>query len=387
MKNEFSVFDARSIDDPYPNFARARREHPVYFEPRQNAWVFSCYEDVYSILRNPKLFSSRCPVTFSDLHPGSNTILFSQDPPRHTQLRALVSRAFNTSVIESMNPWIEATAAGLVDAIEPGTKEVDIVKSFTHPLPVIVIAKILGIGEENWERFKNWSQATSGIVEAKSEKSRMKSVVAMYHFFDSEIQKRRNILGNDLISSLVSAEIEGESLTNSEIQRFLVMLLVAGNETTTSLIGNMLNILADFPDIWEKLRKDRGGISRLIDEVLRFDPPIQFINRVSTEAVELSDVKIPKGATLVANLGSANRDSNVFQNPDLFDPLRDSKRHLSFSQGIHYCIGASLSRLEAKVALNTLLDRYKSLRKVRAGVRAPSLILRGFDELNLRLAV
>jgi cytochrome P450 len=342
------------------------------------------YSDVYGVLRDHDTFSSaRNPLIEKGVFPP--LALITDDPPRHTRFRRLVNKAFTLKRVEALEPWITRTAQELLDEI--GSQEIDIVSAYTIPLPVKVIARLLGIPGEEYPTFKRWSDTFIASFVTTTQEERMVNVQEMATYFGQMAAARRTHGAEDLITALVEAEIDGEALEDWEILGFCMLLLIAGNETTTNLIGNILNLLADRPDLWKRLREDRSLIEPVIEETLRYEGPVRMLTRTTNRPVEISGVAIPEGELLGVFFGAANRDPAEFPNPDEFRLDRDLRNHVAFGMGIHYCLGAPLARAEAKITLNTFLDRFPSLTHgATPGTRQTgSPIVFGFQHLPLVL--
>jgi len=284
-----------------------------------------------------------------------------------------------------LEPWITKIANELLDQVE--NRETDLVNAFTVPLPMRVIARLMGIPEEDYATFKRWSDAFLSTVGA-DRNDRMQNVQDMVAYFGQMATTRRTQGADDLITALVEAEIGGESLQDWEILGFCILLLIAGNETTTNLLGNMLNLLADRPALWQQLRDDRSFVEPVIDETLRYESPVQRLFRTATRDLEFSGVKMSKGDRVTIFYGAANRDPDEFPDPDEFRLDRDLRNHVAFGMGIHYCLGAPLARAEARISLNALLDRFPRVtRGVAPMIRQTATpIVFGFSRLPLVLA-
>ncbi len=379
------------ISDPYSAYRQLRAQSPFNYvdfpagkipgiETPLRAWALMKYGDVYGALRDHETFSSAGNPLVGKAFPP--LVLILDDPPRHTRFRRLVNKAFTLRRIEALTPWISGVANELLD--EAGRGETDIVRHYTIPLPIKVIARLMGIPGEDYETFKRWSDAFLSLV-TMDNTERMRNIQEALEYFGKMAVARRAHGAEDLITALVEAEIEGEKLEEWEILGFCLLLLIAGNETTTNLIGNILNVLAARPELWQMLREDRGLVETVIEETLRFESPVQRLSRTATRDVEVSGVKIPKGDLVTVFFGSANRDPNEFPNPDEFRLDRDLRNHVAFGMGIHYCLGAPLARAEAKITLNALLDRFSAIKLGGAGGtrQALSSVVFGFDLLPL----
>jgi cytochrome P450 len=346
-------------------------------------WLLLKYDQVSGALRDPATFSSQNPA------PGivaPQLVMISDDPPRHTRFRRLVNKAFTARRIAELEPWIKAVAEGLLDQIAIG-KSVDAVDAFTMPLPVQVIARMLGIRGEDQPAFKRWSDsmiAFNGGDFTPSE--RVENGMQMMDYFRQVAAARRGQHASDLISALVEADVEGERLEEWEILGFCILILVAGNETTTNLMSNLLNIMVDRPELWQRLREDRSRVEFAIEETLRYESPVQMLTRFPTRDIEIEGRQIFQGQAVAVSYGAGNRDPAVFPDPDTFSLDRDTSKHLGFGAGIHYCLGAPLARVEAQIMLNGMLDRFSALARGNQAPerqRATNLLL-GFRKLPLQ---
>ncbi|MFT4677858.1 MAG: cytochrome P450 [Patiriisocius sp.] len=366
------------IQDPYPHYLNWRENQPIWKDETSGHWVLTRHDDVRAILKNSAHFSSQAMGNQGTVLP-----LLTDDPPRHTQLRGLVNKAFTVRMLKSIEPEMQRIAKQLVAKIEAGAS-IDIVTALTTPLPVAVISQMMGIPSDRAEDFKRWSDALTGTLAGSSMEEREQEIMEMAGYFHSLIADRRENPGDDLVSAVVNAEIDGERLEDGDIVGFNILLLIAGNETTTNLLGNLLNILVDRPALFTELAENPDKIDAAIEESLRFDGPVQFLMRKVTETTELHGQKIAVGDVVQVVMGSANRDQRAYEQPDEFLLTRAKNHHHTFGFGIHFCIGAPLARLEAKIAMRTLLFRFTSVeRGIGENERVGSHLLRGFHHLNL----
>ena len=371
-------------ENPYPYYAYLRGHAPAYQIEGLGFWALSRYDDVDFVLKNPSLFSSSTFLAnmLGDLNPVPEApSLVSCDPPDHTRLRKLINKAFTPRIIRSLEPRIRQVAQELVDQLA-GKSEFDLVYDLSSPLPVIVIAEMLGVQSEDRADFKRWSDdiilATNRMFTAEDEERIRESTAEFRAYFQAVIAARRTDPREDLTTALVQAEEEEQKLDEWEVLSLLTLLLVAGNETTTNLIGNMMLALLDHPEQMEKLRADPSLIPNAIEETLRFDGPVQGLVRQLTQDVEIAETTLPANTLVFPLVASANRDERKFSESERFNITRDTEGHLAFGYGIHYCLGAQLARLEAKIAFEELFGQFPSLAGTNESVtRIESLIIRG----------
>jgi len=397
---DYDPLDPEVLEDPYPFYAELRAGAPVYRVPAHGFWVVSRYQDVVGVLRRPQLFSSAAmaaavvrPSEFTpddDTQPAADpeedVAIVGADGPRHARLRDVVNRGFTPSRIRALAPRVEAIAQQLAEPLL-AAGECDLVADFAVPLPVLVIAELLGIDAERRDDFKRWSDAAmSGVFDPLEmvEAERVGAALEeMKTYIATVIDARRRQPGPDLISTLVRAEDDQGVLTPAEVRNFVFTLLVAGSVTTTHLISNLALALLQRPDQLARVAADPALAGSAVEEALRHNSPVQMLWRTPTEDVEVAGTRIPQGATVAPLFGSANRDETVFAEPDRFDVERRPKEHLAFGQGVHFCLGAALARLEARIALESLLLR-GSLVLAEGCLEWPaSLIFRGPRRLRL----
>ncbi len=397
---DFNPFLPDVRDNPYPAYRALREEDPVYWSDLMQGWLLTRYADVLAVLRDVSRFSSerdrstnmfvrQIEESQRELGPvGRARTMLGADPPEHTRLRNLVNKAFTPRVVEKMRPAIQEIADELLDAAIDGGR-LDVIRDLAAPLPVIVIAGMLGVPREDRARFKAWSDTIAASVGGPFQPA---EAVAMAHdaahalgdYFRKVIAKRRKDPRDDLISGLVVAEERGDMLSEDELLAACILLLVAGNETTTNLIGNGMLALMRNPDELRRLQSDPSLMPAAVEELLRYDSPVQATSRVAAADADLDGRRIEKGQIVITFLGAANRDPAQFPNPDRLDLSRADNRHVSFGYGSHFCVGAPLARVEAQIAFTTLLRR---LPDPQPEVDKPewrgSFILRGLRSLPM----
>jgi cytochrome P450 len=339
-----------STSDPFPEYARMRERGHVHRPRTGGSWVVCGHAEVESVLRDPRTFSSE--IGGGQMGGVGNSMIM-KDPPEHTRLRNIVSKAFTPRTIAELEPRIREITVGLLDRIVPG-EEFEIVDAFAIPLPITVIAEMLGVDPADRADFKRWSNAIIGTVPMAPVKLRDE----FGDYFGRVLDERRRDPRDDLISRLVNIT-DGEALTVDELLSFVMLLLVAGNETTTNLIGLATLYLSRHPDQRDALVEDPRRIANAVEEILRYDGPVHIVPpRIVTQDTTIGGVDIARGHWITAMLGAANRDPSRFGDPDNFDITRpDASAHVTFGAGIHFCLGAPLARLEGRIALEELLER------------------------------
>jgi cytochrome P450 len=392
-------------DDPFPVY-RALHENQPIVDTGQNVWILSRYDDCHAALRDSRLsVEPRSSSTYHDFlelsgRAGSplqeliEELMLFRDPPDHTRLRGLVQKAFSPRRIEQMRPRVETVAHRLLDELAP-RGEMELMADFAYPLPIVVIAEMLGIPSEDQDRFKGWAGELALTLEpviAPDVRERAESALdAFTEYLEPLFEERRRDPSDDLLTALVEAEDEGDRLSEEELISNVLLLLIAGHETTQNLIGNGLYALLRYPDQLALLRDhaDDSEFARgAVEELLRYDGSVQLTARIALEDVEYGGHRIPKGGRLLLLLGAANRDPERFEDPDRLDVTRADRGHLSFSGGPHYCLGNALARLEGEVALAALAGRLPDLelaRDERPRYR-DTVTLRGLQALHLRFA-
>lgn len=351
-------------------FRRMRDDNPVSHDEKAGVWHVFRHADASQVLDDPATFSS----DFSGVGPSDKDVdifrrgnVLRKDPPQHRKLRTLVSRAFTPRAVAQLAPRITAVTNDLLDAMK-GSERIELVSDLAYPLPVIVITDLLGIPAEDRPTFRRWAEALvspesqTGLIPNKQRVQTMAVVMReMNPYCLGHIRSRRAEPKDDLISDLVTAEVNGQGLEDEEIVGFVSLLLLAGHITTTVLIGNSVLSLTEHPDALAALRADPSGLPTAIEEVLRYRTPLAPITRRTTREVQIGEHTVPAGQMIVTWLASANRDERQFPDPDRFDIGRQPNAHLSFGHGIHFCVGAPLARLEAQIALELMFNRWTEL--------------------------
>ena len=392
----YNPLAAHVARDPYPFYERLRTRDPVHRSRLMDMWVFSRHADVDAVLRDFRRFSSdqrkRDPARQrrSALAQIPDPTILFLDPPDHTRLRTLVNKAFTPKAVSDLEPRIRRMTRTLLDAA-PDPNRFDLMETLANPLPVMVIAEMLGVPVEDRAQFREWSNQRARILEPMiGERERRianEASKSLDEYFLSIIKLRRIVPRDDIISALVHVEEEGDRLTEREMLGMLRLLLVAGNETTTNLIGNGMLALLRHPEQLQALRDDPSRIPGAVEELLRYDSPVQGTVRLVLEDCEVNGVPLQRDDNVLLLIGSANRDPQVFDHPDQLDVGRRDNNHVAFGRGIHFCLGAPLARLEGRVAIEVLLERYPSLRleSDRPAFRS-SIVLRGLERLPVRAA-
>lgn len=363
------------INNPYPTFTRLRNEAPVFWSDKGKYWIVSKYADIQQILRdlhyekgvaNPKAMGAAQQVpAVQEAMKNRSTWMLNQNPPVHTRLRSLVNRAFTPTMVNGMRSHIEDIANHLLDQVQ-AKGEMDIVHDFAFPLPVIVIAEMLGVPAADREKIKAFSKPLTDALEPGFDMERVtktnKAVKEFEDYLRPLVEERKRQGTSDLISALVTAEEAGDKLSMEELLGNCVLMLVAGHETTVNLIGNSVLNLLRHPEQLDKLRANPDLALTAVSESLRYESPVQTVRRIASQDMELHGQKIEKGDVLLLLLGSANRDPEHYENAEGMDIARENNKHLAFGTGIHHCLGSSLAEVEGQIALNVLLKRCPNLK-------------------------
>jgi len=395
------LLDQANRADPYPVYRQFLAAGTLQF-PDANLHVFSRFADCDEIFRHPASCSDRLKSTIAqrEIAAGAQARPFGPpgflflDPPDHTRLRKLVSKAFSPRVVKALEADIVGLVAGMMDRVaEKG--RFDVVADLAYPLPVAVICRLLGVPLEDEPQFSSASallaQGLDPFVTFTGEapdgyQDRMKAGLWLREYLRGLIDRRRANPADDLISGLIAVEESGDQLDEEEIVATCNLLLIAGHETTVNLIGNAVLAMLRHPHYWRSLGEDDSRAAMIVEETLRYDPPVQLVGRIAGEdMVVAGGIEVPKGDTLMMLLASAHRDPLVTERPDEFDPDRGSIRHLAFGHGPHFCLGAPLARLEAAVALSAVTKRFPNAKIDGDPVYKPNVTLRGMEELPVGL--
>ena len=401
---QLSLGHPKFITNPYPLYAKLRKRWPVRLDPIVPAWVITRYADALTVLRDPRFakdpyLAASLPARVRDqlnlppepdaAIPGEPLAMLFIDPPRHTKIRAIFNKGFTPRALSLLRPRIEQIARKRLDRIGDA-REFDVMQELAFPLPTIVIAELLGFPPEDYPKLKKWSDDFAAALtinptlaqSAASAQSREE----LRDYFDVVVERLKQTPGENLISTLLASGVEVNQLTRQEFFANCALLMAAGHETTSNLIGNGMLALLRNPDQMRLLRDDPTLITSAVEECLRFDSPVQWNSRIAIDDVELSGVTVPRGAVVLISLGSANRDADVIPDPDRFDIRRRDNKHLAFGQGIHYCIGAALARMEGEIAIGSLVQRFPKMRLSTRKIRwRKGVIFRGPEELRVHV--
>jgi beta-dihydromenaquinone-9 omega-hydroxylase len=383
---QFDPYDPDVLADPYPYYRRLRHESPLYYVQNRGYWVLSRYEDVRAAYRDHERYSS---AKGNAPEPGFQPGLIGKDPPTHTRLRRIVQSVFTKRAIESQ--WANRLAEICDRLIDPlvGKPEVDAFAKLTLPLPVQVITEMLGIPDGDLEQFKQWTDdMVAGVSQHLDPDIQQRTVLAfqsLFAYFAEKVEERKQFPQDDLITRIVRAG-EEDRLTTKEAVHFCILLLIAGNETTTNLLGNSLLALMQFPEEQAKLRSHRERMPQAVEEMLRFGQPSHCFFRETTCDVSMYGTTIPVGSRVMLSIASGNRDEQVFDNPDVFMIDRESQHdHLAFGSGIHFCLGSMLARLETRVFFEVLLRKTTSFQLTGIPKLIQNPIVRGPIYLPMKL--
>jgi len=372
--------------DPHPLYARLRAEAPVAWNEERGFWAIAKHADVSAIESDHATFCAGRGILVDEIGTTYATppTMMHADPPVHTRYRRLLQPAFKPSVVRALEPVVRARTTALVDRVESGVAT-DVVAALSVPLPLQVISEILGVPDDEWERCYEWSEAVIPGATDWPEERRNRLMTEMIEYLVGAAKDRRARPRDDVLTKVAQVDLEGERLSDDELAMFLVQLLVAGNETTRDLISSGLLALADHKGQWARVRADRSLVPGAVEEMLRWSSPVVSFMRTATRDTEVRGVAIAEGEPLLMLFASANRDEDAFGvSASTFDVGRDPNPHLAFGQGNHFCLGAALARLEGRVVLDVLLDRFAEIERVGAVERSPSSVVTGIRRAELR---
>jgi len=392
-------------DDPYTFFELLRQHEPVHQTPF-GVYLLSRHADAAAVVRDPRLSNNQENSdlfrAFADANPPSDegmdqmnsVVMLFMDPPDHSRLRGLVSKAFTPKMVERLRARVQQIVDERLDAVESrGDGRMDVVTELAYPLPVVIICELLGVPPEDHATFSSWSSELAASIDpdplvTPEQQVRINAAGdAFLQYFSDLIERRRRSLRDDLLSALIEAEEGGDRLSEEELLGTALFLLIAGHETTVNLIGNGTLALLRHRDQLERLRDDPELDRHAVEELLRFDSPVQLTQRITLDEYQVGDITIPKGQNLIPLLGAANRDPDEFAEPDTLDLGRENaNRHVAFGGGHHFCLGAALARLEGAVAIGTLVRRFPDIELAGEPERRTTFTLRGLEHLPVAIS-
>jgi cytochrome P450 len=395
-----NIVSAEFKADPFPFFTHLRASDPIYRTTLPGGvpvWLVTRYTDVLALLRDERFTKNRrsaltpeqvrrLPWTPPMFRPLERNML-DLDPPDHTRLRSLVHKAFTPQLVDNMRSRMQALADELLDVVA-SRGEMDLIKDYALPLPMTIITEILGVPTKDRDNFHKWSNAVVSLTSPKPTLRVIPGVWRFIRYLRRFFKVRRRDPRDDLVSALIRAEEAGDKLSEDELLAMVFLLLIAGQETTVNLIGNGLLAVLQNPDQMERLRSDPSLIKSAVEELLRYTSPVLMTTeRYALDNATMHDVTIPRGEMILGVIGSANRDETVFDNPNELNLAREPNKHLSFGQGIHFCLGAPLARMESQIAIKTLLERTPNL-QLKIDPESlrwrPSIFLRGLQALPVK---
>lgn len=400
---QYDLNSAEFLADPYPVYDQLRINDPIYWSAENGYWILTRYADIASLIPNVHLSSNRigahasrmpdeAKVHFRPFFTAVSTWMLMIDPPDHTRLRGLVNKAFTPGVVENMRTLVQQLVDDMLERVQEHGR-MDAMSDLANPLPATVIAELLGVPGADQQQFKQWSDdismALGGIDSARSKEEffslyniAQKSFLALSSYFRERVAELRLKPRENLLSALAQAEEKGDRLTEDELFANCVLLMIAGHETTTNLIGNGILALLRNPDQQEALRRKPDLIASAVEELLRYDSPVQKFGRIALQDIDINGKGIKQGQLVCFSFGAANRDPEQFALPQQLDITRQPNRHLAFGHGLHYCVGAALARLEGQVVINTVLRKLPKLRLETENLEwNRNLTLRGLKSL------
>jgi len=376
--------------DPYPAYRELRTSTPIVWNDATNFWALTKYEDIRYVSGHPLTFTSTKGITIPDPsqpEPVQEGNLIFTDPPRHRQLRKLINSGFTRRQVTLLEPKVREIVKGILDEVDP-SREYEFAEEIAAPLPTRLIAEMLGAPPEDWEQFRTWSDAAVGTADPDIELDNVVALGQLYEYFTKLIDARRSgeVVGDDLLSILAAAEVDGERLTDADLLNFSFLLLVAGNETTRNLIALGTQALLAHPDQFALLRAKPELLPLAVEEMLRFTSPVTHMAREATEDVEIRGQRIRAGEKIVMLYGAANRDTDIFgPTSEEFDITRNPNPHIAFGAGEHACLGAQLARLEARIMFEVLLGTYPTIELTGDVTRLRATMVPGVKKMPVRL--
>lgn len=392
----FSLNSSEFIKNPYPFYDKLRVIHPIYRGNllKNPGWYVTGYDEAIEILKDPR-FKNRIPLPttskkYEHLKNIQKDMMVYMNQPDHKRLRMLVSKVFTPRIVENHRPYIKETVNDLLNEVQ-NNKSMDVVTDFAFPLASLIIAKILGVPAEERYQFRDWSLSLIQTIDFRRSRKELAdgnvTSMKLIDYFKELIEIRKRNLEDDLISMLIKEEQQGDKLTDEELLATCILLVIAGHETTVNLISNSVLALLNHPNQLNKLKENPSLIERAVEEFLRYESPTQMIARIASEDIEINDVTIKKGEHVYLLLGAVNRDPKTFINANVLDITRNPNPHLAFGYGIHFCIGSTLARIEAQIAIQTLLERMPNLQLATPELQWRKLIgFRSLDALPIKFS-
>lgn len=392
----FSLNSSEFIKNPYPFYDKLRIIHPIYRGNllKNPGWYVTGYDEAIEILKDPR-FKNRIPLPttskkYEHLKNIQKDMMVYMNQPDHKRLRMLVSKVFTPRIVENHRPYIKETVNDLLNEVQ-NNKSMDVVTDFAFPLASLIIAKILGVPAEERYQFRDWSLSLIQTIDFRRSRKELAdgnvTSMKLIDYFKELIEIRKRNLEDDLISMLIKEEQQGDKLTDEELLATCILLVIAGHETTVNLISNSVLALLNHPNQLNKLKENPSLIERAVEEFLRYESPTQMIARIASEDIEINDVTIKKGEHIYLLLGAVNRDPKTFINANVLDITRNPNPHLAFGYGIHFCIGSTLARIEAQIAIQTLLERMPNLQLATPELQWRKLIgFRSLDALPIKFS-
>lgn len=389
----FNPFAEGFLDDPYPHYARVRATERAHFSPILGQWLLTGYDEIQQMLRDPRIGRGSSTRFFGNFEPETPVDLFSRewifgmDPPDHQRLRRLLAQPFTPRVISTLRPFVEERVSALLE-LARARGGMDVIADFAYGLPAAVICRMLGVPPDAWQDCQRYSAQALPLVDPVITPEQLllanQSAAWFMDFFADLVRQRRRAPGDDLLSAFCQASQDGDRLSDEELTQNAIFLFVAGHETTTHLIGNGLHALLSHPAQYQALRERPERVDTAVEEMLRYDSPVQYVGRVALTDTEVGGRPIAAGERVIGVLGAGNRDPRQFSEPDDFQVARSECKPLSFGYGIHFCLGSALARMEAQTAFRHMVTLTCTMR-VAAERRRPLFAMRGFESLDVEL--